>query len=393
MARGRPATPRGHMGEINAQPTAFDNETGKPTKWRASTYLRLWSGESVRVRAVGKSKNDAKKRLQERCTQRLGERSDHAELTSTSKFSRLLDEYIATKKTDGTRPQSVDRYTDVTEKYLRPTFGELRLNEITPLALDQWLHNPKRKNVHQCRTVLNGALNLALLYRLIDSNPMASTRPLKKTKKVVDHLEPHQVIEFLEDMLRNGSQLIHDVCVIALTTSARAGEALSLNFSDFDFSANPPVVTLQSTIAYAKSTGNGRQEYGKTNASTRSMTVGKHLAEIYERTWKHHGEHLPMLFPSGAGTYIWENNFNDDFRTAKGEKWKHVTIHTLRRTFTTAAEKNLTPTDLATVVGHTTSAFTQKFYVARDAVDVTAFADLIIPDKAANENEDKGESV
>lgn len=379
MARGRPPTPRGHMGEIRVKPKTFDEETGKPTKWEADTYLRLHSGQSVRVRAVGASESKAKTNLKKRCTQRLGEYSDHAELTSTSKFSRLLDEYIAVKKTDGTRPQSVDRYVDVTEKHLKPAFGDLRLNELTPLALDQWLQAPKRKNVHQCRTVLNGAMKLAMLYRLITVNPMASVRPLKKHKKVVDSLTPDQVKEFLDDMLNNGSQLIRDVCVIALATSSRAGEVLSLDFSDFDMSVDPPVLTFNSTLAYARGQGHGRQARGKTDASLRTMTVAKPVVEIYERMFRNHGEHLPMLFPSGAGTYRWETNFGEDFRAARGEKWKHVTIHTLRRTFTTAAKKSLDPVDLATVVGHSNSAITEKFYIARDAVDVTAIVDEIIP--------------
>ena len=379
MARGRPALTPGTWGEINIKPVATD-EDGKPTRWEADTRLRLATGETVRVRARGQSANKAKTALKQRCALRLEEHTDHAELSSTSTFSKLLDEYLAVKKTDGTKPQSVDRYTDVIEKHLKPTLGALRLNEITPLVMDQWLHSSKRRNVQQCRTVLNGAFGLAARYRLIGHNPMKDVRPLKTAKKEVNRLTPEEVTEFLKDLRKSDYEYVYEVCVLALLTGFRAGELLALNFSDIDEEKDPPVLTLNATISYSKATGNIRQEHGKTDAATRSISLAPKAMEIIRKNKERHGEYLPMVFPSATGTYRWENNFNEDFRTARGERWKNVTIHTLRRTFSSVGKGNLDPWSLAVAMGHADSSITEKFYIARDAVDVAAFADQLIPD-------------
>lgn len=355
MARGRPATPLGTWGEINIKQL----DSGRH---QAETRLRLWNGDTARIQARGKSKTAAVNALKEKCTERLGA-SDTEVLTMTSPVRELMEQWIDTKTK--VRPQTRDRYRNAIDNHITPAFGKMRLNEVTPAFLDSWLQGKAEGIGPNIRTVLSGAFTMATRYGLIAANPMAVVQPLESTKKDVRALTPEEIPAFRAQIAKSKDELLIDVTDFALATGLRAGEVLATDWTDVDVDANVPILQMSGTLVYSRETGNIRQDVGKSDAAARPIQLPAVAVDILRRRKEKYGE-LPMVFPSGAGTYVWENNFNTRLRRWRGERFNWVTIHSLRKTLASLVADQLGPHKAADVLGHADSRLTETVYYQRN---------------------------
>jgi len=140
-------------------------------------------------------------------------------------------------------------------------------------------------------------------------------------------------------------------------------------WTDIDMSAEVPTVRLSGQVTDAREKGRIRQEEGRSDAAKRPIQLPAIAQEIIARRREQYGD-LEMVFPSGAGTYIWENNFNRWLREARGERFNWVTIHTLRKTFSSIVADVLGPHKAADVLGHSDSRLTEKVYYQRNRIGV-----------------------
>lgn len=369
MARGRPATPLGTWGEIHVRGVASG-------KVEASTRLRLWNGETVRLRARGKSATAARNNLKARCTERLGT-SDTKDLATTSTVGQLLD-YWLEGKTD-IRPQSRDRYRRIIDLHLQPSFGNLRIREVSPALLDAWIKGQSSGVAATSRTVLSGAFNMATRFGLVTNNPMLSVEPPASQKKEVRALTRDEIPRFREAIARSKNETLIDVVDVALATGLRAGELLALRWEDLDLDDDSPRLEVSGTLVYTKEHGHRRQAEGKTSQSRRTVQLSDSCAATLRRRREKYGQ-LPMVFPSGAGSYVWENNFNRWLREWRGEEFNWVTIHTLRKTLGSLVYEELGPHRAAEVLGHSNSTLTETVYVQRnrDGVAIGEIVDEVL---------------
>lgn len=359
MARGRPATPLGTWGEIHVRPI----DTGG---FEASTRLRLWNGDTVRLRARGKSETAAKNHLKARCSERLGT-SDTAALPTTSTVRALVDHWLE-NKTD-LKPQSVDRYRGIIDRHIAPAFGNLRIREVTPSFLNSWLKGQSSGVAATARTVLAGAFSMATRYGVTSSNPMSVVEPPRPNRKDVRALTRDEIPRFREAIAESRNDTLIDVVDLALATGLRAGEVLALRWDDLDLDSFPPRLRVTGTLVYSKENGHYRQDEGKTSRSARPIQLSQTSVELLRRRKDMYGA-LEMVFPSGAGSYIWENNFNRWLREWRGDEFAWVTIHTLRKTLGSLVYEELGPHRAAEVLGHADSTLTETVYVQRNVEGV-----------------------
>lgn len=365
MARGRPATPLGTWGEIHVKELASG-------KLEASTRLRLWNGETVRLRARGKSATAARNNLKARCTERLGT-TDTQDLTTTSTVGQLL-EFWLDGKTD-IRPQSRDRYRRIIDLHLEPAFGKLRIREVSPALLDAWLRGQTSGVAATSRTVLSGAFSMAARFGLVVSNPMLAVEPVNRPRKEVRALTRDEIPRFRAAIAKSENETLIDVVDVALATGLRAGELLALRWEDLHLDEASPRLEVSGTLVYSKELGHRRQEEGKTSQARRPVQLSESCATTLRRRREKYGT-LPMVFPSGAGSYVWENNFNRWLREWRGEEFKWVTIHSLRKTLGSLVYEELGPHRAAEVLGHSNSTLTETVYVQRNSAGV-AIGDLV----------------
>lgn len=356
MARGRPATPLGTFGEIRAKQL----DSGR---WQAETRLRLYNGESVRLQARGKSKTAAINTLKEKCADRLGT-SDTQALSTTSKVSALLEHWVGTK-TD-LRPQTLERYRTAMDKHIVPAFGEMRINEVSPAFLHDWINAQSSGVVGNIRSVLKGAFGLAVRYGLRATDPMAAVETRADEPKSARALTPSEIPAFRAQIAKSKNDTLIDVVDFVLATGLRAGEVLAVRFSDVDLDAAPPVLRLAGTLVHSKATGLIRQDDGKTVTASRVIQLPAVAVEILTRRHDEYGEHLEIVFPSGAGTYLWQQNFGRWLRDARGDRFDWVSVHTLRKTLASIVADELGPHKAADVLGHADSRLTERVYYERN---------------------------
>lgn len=360
MARGRPATPPGTWGEIKVRELA-------KKKFQADTRFRKFNGDVVRVRATGTSKTAATNAVKERCAALLGVKNS-AQLSTTSKVSELMDHWLESKS--DVRPQTLDRYRYAIENHVKPGFGNLRLNEVGPSFLDAWVRSLSPGTAGNVRTVLSGAFKMAARHELIKSNPVAVVEfPTPETKEVRS-LAGDEIAAFRKQITASGKQTLIDVVDMSLSTGLRAGEVLAIRWQDItqDEDGNY-LLRITGTVVYSKDLGNHRQDEGKTAQAARPIPLASKAVEIIERRHAQFKD-LEMLFPSGAGTYMSESNFNRLLLDHRGEKWDWVTIHTLRKTVGSLVADELGPHKAADVLGHADSRLTERAYYERNRAGV-----------------------
>ena len=358
--RGRPPLPLGTWGNITSTKTGAG--------WQASTYLRLYSGQTVRVRASAKTKSGSINAVKERCAKRLNT-TDTDVLSPTSTLLALIETWLAGK--DDITTQTRERYQTATQRHIKPGIGQVRLNEITPPLLDRWIKSVPVGAVNNAMSVLRGSFSMAVRHGLIQASPLTHIAVPKAKKKPVSALTAEQIPVFRKHIhtyagsLPNGhtAALLRDVVDLALSTGLRLGEILAIRWEDIDGNN----IRITGTIVFNKEHGNIRQEWTKTETSTRTVQLGR-LAQaiVKRRRGEDWAEHADMLFPSNSLTYMSEANFNRLFRQAKGEEWGWVTVHTLRRTVATVINKELGTKHAADLLGHTDMALTQRVYIARN---------------------------
>lgn len=372
--RGRPATPLGTWGTINAAKTDHG--------WQASTYMRLYTGKSVRVRASAKTKTAAITALKARCAQRL-QAADTDTLTSTSTLNQLIEAWID-GKTDVTA-QTIERYKAAHKNTIKDGIGSIRLNELTPAIMHTWVHDTPPGVANNALSVMKGALGMAVIYGLIPTSPLNHIARKKTRKKTVDALTGDQIPHFRKTIhtyaktLSNAhtADLLRDVIDLALSTGLRLGEILAIRWADIDGNK----IHVCGTIVYTKEQGVHRQEWTKTESSNRVIQLGEVAQNIIQRRrsadW---AEYAEMLFPSATLTYMEPNNFNRLLRKARGEEYAWVTIHTLRRTVATLIDRELGAKQASKVLGHSDMGMTQRVYVAKndDGVAIGEVIDRVL---------------
>lgn len=358
--RGRPPLSLGTWGNIAARKTG--------SGWQASTYLRLHSGQVVRVRATARTKTASIAQVKARCATRL-QTAHTADITPSTPLSTLIEHYLETK-TDVT-PQTRDRYEAAYRVHISPAIGQVRLIELTPPILDAFVRPLTPSTGAACMSVLKGALGMAVRYGIISSSPLTHIKPPKAGKKMIRALTEQQIPAFRADIAAHAktlpnahtAALLCDVIDLALSTGLRLGELLAIRWEDI----GDGVIHVTGTIAYSKELGNVRQGWTKTESSTRTVQLGA-LAQalINRRRCEPWAAHAEMLFPSQSLTYMSEANFNRLFREAKKQKWNWVTVHTLRRTVATIINRQLGTRDAADLLGHSDMALTQRVYIAKN---------------------------
>lgn len=360
MSRGRPATPPGTWGEIRVR------ELGEK-KFQADTRLRKFNGDIVRVRATATSRTAATNAVKERCASLLGVKNS-AQLSTTSKVSELMDYWLESKS--DVRPQTLDRYRYAIENHVKPGLGNLRLNEVGPSFLDAWVKSLSPGIAGNVHTVLSGAFKMAARHELIKSNPVVVVDFPTPERKEVRTLVGKEISEFRAKIADSGKQTLIDVVDMSMSTGLRAGEVLAIRWQDITRDENGNyLLRISGTVVYSKELGNHRQGQGKTAQAARPIPLASRAVEIVERR---HAQFkgLEMLFPSGAGTYMSESNFNRWLREYRGEKWDWVTIHTLRKTVGSLVAHELGPHKAADVLGHADSRLTERAYYERNRAGV-----------------------
>lgn len=267
----------------------------------------------------------------------------HGEIGPDTKVADLVEQHPARLAEDGRSPVTMSTYRFTNTK-LKKFVGGLRVREATPARMDAALRS--MRNAHgatmarQSKSILRGALQLAVMASVINDNPVRDVQPVRSKS------QPKGAVALTADQLRDllvnlqTSELCekHDLIdpiTLLIATGIRRSELLALRWSDFDEKTD--MLAVAGKVIRVPGEGLLRVDETKSAADRRTILLPRFAVEMLQRRG-----HLPYLgeqtviFPSTAGTLRDPKNFLKLWRSVREELGvPDATAHSFRKTVAT----------------------------------------------------------
>jgi integrase len=307
------------------------------------------------------------------------------EVTLDTRIMALVDVHIARLAEDGRAVRTLDTYRYTAGK-LTKFLRSVRVGEATAPRMDAALRSMRSAHgpvmARQARTVLRGALQLAVMANTLGSNPIRDVEAIKSKAKPkgAPALTGNQLRDLLGKLRESAYCRDHDLVdpfTVLIATGLRRSELLGLRWSDFDEDAG--TFTVTGKVVRAAGKGLERIDDTKTDAGKRTIPLPAFaIGALQERRGRPYLGEQPVIFPSTAGTLRDPDNFGKQWRAARDELGvSEVTTHSFRKTLATLIDdEGLSARIGADHLGHSNVSMTQDRYMARGRVH-TAVADLL----------------
>ncbi len=307
---------------------------------------------------------------------------EQSKLTVAEWFDIWLEEY-----SENLKPYTIASYRATIKNHIKPNFGALKLDKVTPHYVQQFYNSLTREKKLSAKTVKNihgvfhKAMEKAVRLDYIRSNPSQYCTLPKIVKKEIKPLEEHQIKEFLKAC---EAEQFKELYIITLFTGMRQSEILGLSWNDIDLTNG--TITLKRQLQQKRKLPNeadkGKGVYYFTtlkNGKPRTITVAPFITQLFKDIRLKQNINKLMLGRSfGNGDKL---NTNLVFTDELGCHLKHGTVyehykaivksigiedarfHDLRHTYAVTSLQN--GDDVKTVqenLGHATASFTLDVY-------------------------------
>jgi integrase len=364
-----------------------------PRKFHARARFRDFDGLTRDVEAWGATGAAAERALLVMLRERTTPTGE--EITRDTRVSTLgklwLEAVIVDQEVS---PQTVDRYETSLRTAVLPALGNLRIREVTVGRLDKFFRSlgSQRGKARGARCVLGLMLAMAVRHGALDHNPVRELSRMRRPRSAARALTIEDLDEIRAAIARWQNPTVRrpgprhsgdlaDIIDMLLATGARISEVLALRWSDLDLGADPASVTITGTIVYVKGRGFFRQEWTKTDAGYRTLTLPRFATDmlLHRKATARANPH-DAIFCSRRGTWLSPHNVRRQWREARkatGLEW--VIPHTFRKTVATLIEREADIKTAAAQLGHASEAITDQFYIdkAKRAPDSSALLERL----------------
>jgi len=232
-------------------------------------------------RTVRGNKKDAEKVLAEMLDQiNKGIYFEPSKMT----FADYLDYWLEQNK--DLAPRTYESYNMIVNKHLKPSLGQLKLEDIKPYHLKDYYNKAQRSGrkdkkgkslspttVNYHHRVIKKALNDAVAEELLVKNPAIGIKPPKKASNEMNVLSDQDVNRLLSEV--KGSYLYMPI-FIAISTGMRAGEILGLKWEAIDLEAK--TINVYRTLQVTKEGLTFKKP--KTKGSERCIEISDHVVKV-----------------------------------------------------------------------------------------------------------------
>ncbi len=250
------------------------------------------------------------------------------------------------------------RSADDTRRHLTfwtERLGNYALVHITPELIgkerQQLMDTPTPKNKKRTAATTNryiASLSLLFSYAVkqlhwINENPCANLIKLKENPGRDRILSPEEIDRLLFACRQSKSPYLYPIVLISITTGARQGEILNLEWKHVDFN---------NKLAYLKETKNGRP---------RSISLSDAVITALRKLYETRNPLKPLVFASKTvfGRIDIKKAWQSALLKAGIERCR---AHDMRHTFATmAAAQGASNIELATAMGHRTLQMLQRY--------------------------------
>lgn len=311
-----------------------------------------------------------------------GELLEPTRLTVSQFFDEYMEEHVTVKNSSA----SISDYKSVIEKYIKPTFGNVRLQELTTKNIqkvyNQWERKSplsdkplKESTIKHINRVLKAGLNVAIKWGYIKENPATNVTITKN--KNTEEIEVYTAEEIRK--LRHAVKGTDMELPVALLFDCmmRRGELLGLRFSDIDWETN--TVRIQSSWTEG---ADGKPELGhcKTASSRRNIVVSNYTMQllvrqklIYKSNRANYGKSFcdsdRVICKENGEPYLPKSFTHKWAKTLKKYGLRHIKLHGTRHSAITLLLSEKTPINFVQArAGHSDAKVTLGVYahVAKD---------------------------
>lgn len=315
------------------------------------------------------------------------------EVTDSTTITTLVTTYLLRLDDEGRAAATMDTYRFAAGK-LEGKIGGVRVGEATAGRIDSAIramskaHGPTM--ARQAKTILRGALGIAVIAGALDSNPVRDVSPIKsktppKGARALTADELRALIVALGESEYCAANDLVDPITLLIATGLRRSELLALRWSDVDDDAG--TVAVSGKVVRAKGIGLQRVESAKTAAGLRTIPLPLFALDILKRRADQPQlGTLGVIFPSTAGTLRDPNNFAKQWRKVRDDLGvPDTSSHSFRKSVATLIdEEGLSPRIGADHLGHRHVSMTMDRYMSRGRTH-SAVADLLDRAVAVND--------
>ncbi len=204
----------------------------------------------------------------------------------------LIDHYIE-RELPGRRYSTQQSHSSTLKRWILPRWGERLLEEIRPVAVEEWLRSltlaPKTKV--NLRSLFHLIYEHARRWELTDRNPIDLVRQRGGRRCIPRVLTPHEIRILLAQLV----EPYHTIVLVAACLGLRASEIMGLQWQDFNWE--------DLAVLIRRGVVNGRSGDTKTEASQKSLPIDPRLARSLQELWKRtlHQGPQDWTFASKAG--------------------------------------------------------------------------------------------
>lgn len=315
------------------------------------------------------------------------------DVTDATTITALVRTYLGRLEEEGRSAATMDTYRFAAGK-LETKIGGVRVGEATAGRIDSAIramtkaHGPTM--ARQAKTILRGALGIAVIAGALDSNPVRDVAPIKsktppKGARPLTADELRALLGALASSKYCTENDLVDPITLLIATGLRRSELLALRWMDIDEDAG--TVTVSGKVVRAKGVGLQRVEAAKTAAGLRTIALPRFALEALKRRADEPrlGE-LGVIFPSTAGTLRDPNNFGKQWRKVRDDLGvPDATTHSFRKALATLIdEEGLSARVGADHLGHRHVSMTMDRYMSRGRTH-SAVAELLDRAVAVND--------
>jgi integrase len=287
-------------------------------------------------------------------------------------LAQFLMMWLETSVKPRVRPLTYAGYKVNVEKHLIPTLGNIRLEQLTPLHVQQMINNRSAaglspKSVAYVHQVLRTALGLAVRWDMVSRNVARLVDKPRIHRKPINPLTPDEARRFLAAIRGHRLEALFSV---ALALGLRQGEALGLRWEDIDFGAG----TLRVRNQLQRIDGKLTLVPPKTEKSRRTLVMPSLIVErlhehekrqVAERVWAgSKWEASDLVFANWTGGPTQARRVIEQFHDAlRAAGLRRIRFHDLRHSCATLLlVQGVSPRVVMDVLGHSEIALTMNAY-------------------------------
>lgn len=286
--------------------------------------------------------------------------------------AEFLRSWLETSVKPRVRPLTYAGYKVNVENHLVPTLGKIRLDQLTPLHVQEMMNGRlaaglSTKSVAYIHQVLRTALGLAVRWDMVPRNVARLVDRPRVERKQINPFTPDEARKFLSAIRGHRLEALFSV---ALALGLRQGEALGLRWEDIDFDGG----TIRVRNQLQRIGGKLTLVPPKTDRSRRTLVMPPMVVERLQEHEKHQlGEKLwagskwqasGLVFANRFGRPVQARRVIEQFHKALADAGiRRVRFHDLRHSCATLLlVQGVSPRVVMEVLGHSEIALTMNAY-------------------------------